>query len=551
MSHSNVSHRRLRSVRARVLFAGVLSASWAMTPLASAFAQTQQAIPIPFSTAIVGVGTTGLTVTATGGTSTTTAVCATGIPTTGGNNYGDGCVPSQAYLSSASATALGGTLVDSYGDIFIIDTGHKVIRVIYNGSPYVAAAITAGSTEIANQAGSAYTPVVPIAGNIYTIAGGLTTALATPYYCGGTGSTSYTSPAGPALKGTDSAGSGCPAQATDIGGGVAVLDSAGNLIFEDGNILRLLCINCAAGTPAYAAYATAYASGTTAANLKNGYLYRLGAGSGSGGNLYSTPANTVVMNNNTNFLYNEAGLATDGAGDFYFPNSHFDDVQAIYEGSTCLVGMSCSGPLAAIIAATNPGLSTITQGALYIIAGSGCAASGNTATTCSTTASGVYPPSGVIATSATGPGVGSVGTTLGGNAVSGVAVDANGNVYFNDTSSHIVRVIYGGVAPPVGFTAAGFTNPVVGYVYTILGSGSATATNGVTPLSAALSKPNSLSFDRLGDLLISDDGLEKLIELPATTSTSAGSMVLLAGGSGERKRHCTAVVFLQREHDRP
>ena len=108
----------------------------------------------------------------TGAASTPSASCTAPIVNTDNVNYGDNCTANQIAISSPQGVA-----VDKYGNIYIPDYSHKQVRVVYNGNPLLAAAITA--------ANSGYTPLThaapaptPVVGSVYTLVGTGTTTLA-------------------------------------------------------------------------------------------------------------------------------------------------------------------------------------------------------------------------------------------------------------------------------------------------------------------------------------------------------------------------------------
>ena len=146
-----------RGNRALILTAAM---AFALAPL-SAHAQS---VPVPFAGLLAGGGTVcsaSLSVFAVSGT---------------GAKYGDGCPATQATLNVPVAVA-----TDSYGNVFIADQTNMLVRVVYNGGTALAAAITASNVQNPG--------LVPVKGNIYTIAGGIT---ATPTegtkYCNQAGS---------------------------------------------------------------------------------------------------------------------------------------------------------------------------------------------------------------------------------------------------------------------------------------------------------------------------------------------------------------------------
>src|ERR1700744_5902508 len=145
----NMASKINSSYRVRLVAAAVLFAA----PYASA--QTAPgAVPVPFSTALAGMGNTAA------------STCATGIAATDGTNYGDGCVGTVARLSSPQGAA-----VDKFGNVYVGDYSDRLVRVIYNGGASVAALITAANSGYAISATRSAPATVPVGGNIYTIAG--------------------------------------------------------------------------------------------------------------------------------------------------------------------------------------------------------------------------------------------------------------------------------------------------------------------------------------------------------------------------------------------
>jgi len=155
-----------------------------------------QSVPIPFAGLLAGGG----------------AVCSASLPVFAvsgtGAKYGDGCPATQATLNAPVALA-----TDTFGDVFIADQTYQLVRVVYNGSPALAAAITASNVQNPG--------LVPVKGNIYTIAGGIT---ATP-----TEGTKYCSQAGSGVIGTDTSLDGCPASQSEQGPRGLAVDADGNL----------------------------------------------------------------------------------------------------------------------------------------------------------------------------------------------------------------------------------------------------------------------------------------------------------------------------------
>ena len=103
------------------------------------------AVPVPFSTALAGMGNTAA------------STCAQGIAATDGTNYGDGCVGTVARLSSPQGAA-----IDKFGNVYVGDYSDRLVRVIYNGGASVAALITAANSGYAISATRNAPATVPV-----------------------------------------------------------------------------------------------------------------------------------------------------------------------------------------------------------------------------------------------------------------------------------------------------------------------------------------------------------------------------------------------------
>jgi sugar lactone lactonase YvrE len=106
-----------------------------------------------------------------------------------------------------------------------------------------------------------------------------------------------------------------------------------------------------------------------------------------------------------------------------------------------------------------------------------------------------------------------------------VAVDANDNVYIADSANARVRVVY------AAGTLIGISNPTVGYIYTIAGGGSSTA-SGATALDLELDKPYGVSLDAAGNLYVGDYTAKKIWRVDALT----GIATVFAGGGSATTR---------------
>jgi sugar lactone lactonase YvrE len=192
----------------------------------TAGAQIPALVPVPFGQVYAGI--------VPGGSSTQ---CSSSVdyPTATGAHLGDGCLATQALLSAPySAT------VDSLGNVYIGDYNDYVLRVVYQGGTALAAAIVAANPTNPG--------LVPTPGHIYTLAGSRTAALASTgspkaYYCNGvSGQAAITSN-----------GDNCPATESYIKPRTVALDKDGNVYFT----------SASGSSP----IRVVYVQGTAAANL--------------------------------------------------------------------------------------------------------------------------------------------------------------------------------------------------------------------------------------------------------------------------------------------
>jgi hypothetical protein len=463
-------------------------------------------VQVPWVSVAVG------NITSAGAAATTLpAACTTGLPimgtsTTGtptaADNYGDGCLPSQAIL-----TTPWGTSVDAWGNVYFSDEGHKYVRVIYAGAVTVGGVPNPAGAMISAAYGSR--GVTPVAGNVYGIAGGYTGVLAgsaAPYYCYNNGS---------GLVAGTADGANCPATFSYISGPYSPsVDGAGNLFIVDKSNKIL-----------YEVVANATSLGAQLVTLENptitspqvGYIYKLASGSSS------TPYySDKVLASTSAAISIPYGVAVDASENLYITDYTNDAIRMI-NGPNTTSSMANSGGV-------GPGF-------IHTIAGYNCVAS----TGC--TALAAAPGSGVPAVSSSSASSALLDPLA-------IAVDYYGNVYFGDNSAAVttvpstVRVIYaGGANNPVGNLIC-LENPsisncstslVANDVYTLAGSGNAgtsTAATGngalATSSTVRFEKIQGLALDSRGNIYIADYSSAGTI---AEINASTGLLTFISGAS--------------------
>jgi sugar lactone lactonase YvrE len=443
-----------------------------------------------------------------GAVSTTlSASCTTGLPimgteTTGlpaGSNYGDGCLASQAIVS-----APWGNAVDTWGNVYFSDQGHKYVRVIYAGPVTVGGVLNPAGNMIAAAYGGR--SVTPVAGNVYAIAGGYATTLTaagTTYYCTNNGSGTIAGSAD---------GANCPATYSYIGAPYSpAVDSDGNLFIVDKSIKIAYVVIANASSLGAQLVAlenpTTFpgcftTTGCTAGAPQVGYIYKIASG-----NSYTDK----VLASTSGALSIPYGIAVDANENLYITDYTNNAIRMV------------NGPNNSTSGSVGPGF-------IHTIGGN--------CTSACTALSGT-PVSG--------------STAIGAAFLDpmAIAVDSYGNVYVGDNSAAVttspssVRVIYaGGSNNPVsnlicveqGISASSCSPSLVaGDVYTIAGNLNASATSGATG-NGALATSSAVKFEKIqglaldshGNIYIADYSSQGLIaEVNATT----GLLEFLAGDS--------------------
>lgn len=146
----------------------------------------------------------------------------------------------------------------------------------------------------------------------------------------------------------------------------------------------------------------------------------------------------------------------------------------------------------------------------------------------------VYRIAGTLSTPCTMPsaaqacGDGGVATSATLNAPESIAVDSRGNIYIADANDMRVRVVY------VAGTVPGLTNPIVGNIYTVVGTGvtcgNSSATTGACgdggpAVSATVTSPVKLALDGGSNLYFSDRSTGRIRRI-----NSSGIINTVAGG---------------------
>jgi hypothetical protein len=173
------------------------------------------------------------------------------------------------------------------------------------------------------------------------------------------------------------------------------------------------------------------------------------------------------------------GIAGDAAGDVFFVDDTNDTVRVVYEGGATA---------AQIITAENPSVTSPQVGYIYVLAGG----------------------EGTAGT----PSNGTLGSNARLKAGAGLAIDAAGDVYFNDTGTNKVWIIYAGGTGTTGTNLialeAGVTAPQLGYIYAVAGGSSTLGYTGSGVLATSSSVEfhgiNDMKFDATGNMYIVDQG---------------------------------------------
>jgi ribosomal protein S11 len=207
------------------------------------------------------------------------------------------------------------------------------------------------------------------------------------------------------------------------------------------------------------------------------------------------------------------GLATDTAGNVYIADTSDNRIRMVYEGGTAAT---------ALLAAE--GISSPTAGYIYTIAGNGSTSGGAASGTQAVTQNLSAPRE--------------------------IWVDGAGNVYIADFGLNRVRVVYaGGSAAAALITLENTTvvTPVVGYMYSLAGTGTGTeGVDGGQASATTINGPSGVVLDASNNLYVLDSTGEKLRLVSASTgniSTFAGTGTATSGSSVGDGLLATAATF--------
>jgi sugar lactone lactonase YvrE len=216
---------------------------------------------------------------------------------------------------------------------------------------------------------------------------------------------------------------------------------------------------------------------------------------GNGGTTYSTASYAGVAT--AAALNFPRRIAIDASGNLYWMEKG---------GQIARVLASGKGAIPAL-----PGVASPTAGWVYTIAGDG-------ATTACTAKLDAF-----------GDGCPAAQSYM--TAPYGVAVDTHGNVYLDDTGDYLIRVVYaGGTVPNLP------SNPVVGNVYAVAGTGATGSSgDGGPALSAQIGSSHGVTVDAQGNIYFTDSGNGRVRvvyaagTIPEITNPAVGSVYTITG----------------------
>jgi sugar lactone lactonase YvrE len=388
----------------------------AASPLLAAFSVHAQSVPIPFAGLLAGGG----------------PVCSNSLPVFAvsgtGAKYGDGCPATQATFNTPVALA-----TDTFGDVFVADQTYQLVRVIYNGSPALAAALIASNVQNPG--------LVPVKGNIYTIAGGVTTTPSNKY-CNEVSGTS----------GLTSSLDGCPGAETEQGPRGLATDADGNLFIASVSPSSEIRVLYVGGTKAAALITLENPTVTTP---QVGYVYTI---AGANSSAYAGDGALAVKAS----LNTPRGIFVDANENVYF-SDELNNVIRVVSSSTGFIS-------------TVAGHSTSS-----ISSCSGVAPAGDGSSATATTTSLACP----------------YGQWL--DQYGNIFIAEAGTGSASNTVPGRIRVVY------EGGTLAGITSPTVGNIYTYAGGPPTASTTAITPAQSTIfQEVFGVTIDPAGYLYVTD-----------------------------------------------
>lgn len=440
-------------------------------------------IPVPFINTVAGGGAGSCTGTYDSSSSTLASL-----------DLNDGCPAAEITIPSGYAY---GAAIDQWGNVYFGESISSpevgVVRVIYAGAVTVGGVANPATALIEDANASAAGPAsAPVAGDVYTVAGGLTGDIASGTSC--VNGKATLSSFGSGCPGTDSYLKKIYSVAVDPQGNVFVVDSSNS------NVLELLAASSGNGI-ALIGLEDSTSTFTNNGGAQVGSIYLI-AGHGGG---YTD--GVLGADGSVHAPY---GIAVDAQDNIYIADYENNAVRMIN-------GPSSTSPLAG------------SYGAGYIhTIGGDCTSSSCTAL------------DGAPASNTAAIGAGFAGPM-------GIAVDSYGNVYVGDNSDAVstvpstVRAIYaGGTNNPLASlinTEDSVISPTAGDVYTLAGSisidaGSAAVGNGslATASTVGFDRIQGVAVDGRGNIYIGDyNGAGELAV--AELDAANGDLYYLSGGS--------------------
>jgi hypothetical protein len=241
---------------------------------------------------------------------------------------------------------------------------------------------------------------------------------------------------------------------------------------------------------------------------------------------YLTLPDTVAVvyagGSNVKSLLQTEGYTTLALGDGYmlaggesvttYPNDNGDSSVAFKGAGTNAAGTSQSAVNAPYGVGINPTTNDV------LITESGANKIRKLSGTTGVISTVLGPASGTAATAGgVGDGTLAAGTTAEVNAPQGMWVDAGGNIYFADTKNNVIRKM----------DANGYVSTIAGTMGTASTTATAANGDGGNATAATLNAPYDVKLDANGNLIIADEGNNKIRKVTVNAST-AGSVIATA-----------------------